>query len=84
MQPFQSRPFRRPTAGVPTGSSGLGSDVFRERKDIPAIIIEFVSEKRSDALRDYEAKRDEYLAAGGKRILGHRSISPYHDCVPPR
>jgi Uma2 family endonuclease len=37
-----------------------------QQKDIPAIIIEFVSEKRSDALRDYEAKRDEYLDAGAE------------------
>ena len=33
-------------------------------KDIPSIVIEFVSQKRSDALCDYELKRDEYLAAG--------------------
>jgi Uma2 family endonuclease len=42
---------------------GLGRipDVDR---DVPAIAIEFVSSKKRDALRDYEAKRDEYLAAG--------------------
>lgn len=33
-------------------------------QDVPAIVIEFVSMSRRDALRDYEAKRDEYLAAG--------------------
>ncbi len=32
--------------------------------DVPSIVIEFVSNRRRDALRDYEAKRDEYLAAG--------------------
>jgi Uma2 family endonuclease len=32
-------------------------------KDIPSIVIEFVSRRRRDALRDYELKRDEYLAA---------------------
>jgi Uma2 family endonuclease len=34
--------------------------------DIPSIVIEFVSERRRDALRDNETKRDEYLAAGVK------------------
>jgi Uma2 family endonuclease len=37
-----------------------------ELKDIPAIVIEFVSRRRRDALRDYELKRDEYLTAGVK------------------
>jgi Uma2 family endonuclease len=32
--------------------------------DVPAIVIEFVSKRRRDALRDYEEKRDEYLTAG--------------------
>jgi Uma2 family endonuclease len=32
--------------------------------DVPSIIVEFVSKRRRDALRDYELKRDEYLAAG--------------------
>jgi Uma2 family endonuclease len=32
------------------------------RKDIPSIVVEFVSAARRDALRDYEQKRDEYLA----------------------
>jgi Uma2 family endonuclease len=35
-----------------------------ELRDVPSIVIEFVSSKRRDALRDYELKRDEYLAAG--------------------
>jgi Uma2 family endonuclease len=35
-------------------------------QDAPAIVIEFVSQQRRDALRDYEEKRDEYLAAGVK------------------
>jgi Uma2 family endonuclease len=42
---------------------GLGR-VPDPEKDIPAIAIEFVSKRRRDVLRDYEAKRDEYLAAG--------------------
>ncbi len=36
-------------------------------KDIPSIVAEFVSKRRRDVLRDYEAKRDEYLAAGVKQ-----------------
>jgi Uma2 family endonuclease len=35
-------------------------------RDIPTIVVEFVSRSRADALRDYETKRDEYLAAGVK------------------
>jgi len=35
-------------------------------KDVPAIVVEFVSSNKRDALRDYEQKRDEYLAAGVK------------------
>ena len=35
-----------------------------EKHDVPSILVEFVSPRRRDALRDYEAKRDEYLAAG--------------------
>jgi Uma2 family endonuclease len=37
-----------------------------EEKDIPTIVVEFVSSRKRDALRDYEHKRDEYLAAGVK------------------
>jgi Uma2 family endonuclease len=43
--------------------TGLGRVPDLEN-DIPSIVIEFVSKRRRDALRDYEAKRDEYLAAG--------------------
>jgi Uma2 family endonuclease len=35
-------------------------------KDVPSIVAEFVSKRRRDVLRDYEVKRDEYLAAGVK------------------
>lgn len=43
--------------------AGLGRvpDVDR---DVPVIAVEFVSSAKRDSLRDYEAKRDEYLAAG--------------------
>jgi Uma2 family endonuclease len=42
---------------------GLGR-VPDPEKDVPSVAIEFVSKRRRDALRDYEVKRDEYLAAG--------------------
>jgi len=32
--------------------------------DVPAIVVEFVSAQRRDAVRDYVEKRDEYLAVG--------------------
>jgi Uma2 family endonuclease len=34
------------------------------KKDVPTIAVEFVPSRRRDVLRDYETKRDEYLAAG--------------------
>jgi Uma2 family endonuclease len=34
------------------------------RTDVPTIVVEFVSRDKRDAVRDYEQKRDEYLAAG--------------------
>ena len=37
-----------------------------EKRDVPSIIIEFVSPGRRAAVRDYEAKRDEYLGLGVK------------------
>ncbi|MFO0958896.1 MAG: Uma2 family endonuclease [Isosphaeraceae bacterium] len=42
---------------------GLGRTP-NEQADVPAIVIEFVSGRRRDAVRDYQEKRDEYLAAG--------------------
>ena len=33
-------------------------------RDTPTILVEFVSGSRRDVLRDYEQKRDEYLAGG--------------------
>jgi Uma2 family endonuclease len=35
-------------------------------QDIPAIIVEFVSSKRRDWIRDYDEKRIEYLNAGAR------------------
>lgn len=43
--------------------AGLGRVPDRER-DVPAIIVEFVSAKKRDWIRGYETKRDEYLALG--------------------
>ena len=45
--------------------TGLGRTPYEEQ-DIPAIVVEFVSKRRRDAIRDYEVKRDEYLSAGVK------------------
>ena len=43
--------------------TGLGR-IPDEAKDQPTIVVEFVSKSKRDWLRDYEEKRDEYLAAG--------------------
>lgn len=45
--------------------TGLGR-VPDTRRDVPTIVIEFVSSSKRDALRDYDLKRNEYLAAGVK------------------
>lgn len=42
---------------------GLGR-VPDEERDLPTIVVEFVSASRRDIIRDYEEKRDEYLTAG--------------------
>jgi Uma2 family endonuclease len=43
--------------------TGLGR-VPDTQKDVPSIVVEFVSEQRRDSLRDYQLKRDEYKTAG--------------------
>jgi len=43
--------------------TGLGR-VPDTQRDIPSIVVEFVSAQRRDVFRDYELKRDEYLTAG--------------------
>jgi len=43
--------------------AGLGR-VPDPKVDIPAIVAEFVSERKRDRVRDYEEKRREYLALG--------------------
>jgi Uma2 family endonuclease len=43
--------------------TGLGRPPVEE-KDVPSIAVEFVSASRRDVARDYEEKRDEYLAHG--------------------
>ena len=35
-----------------------------EQVDVPAIVVEFVSSRKRDFIRDYEAKRSEYLSIG--------------------
>jgi len=72
--------------------TGLGR-VPNEEDVIPTLVIEFVSERRSDALHDYEAKRDEYLARGAKEywvidrfrrmmtVYRKGSIGPTYDVV---
>lgn len=40
--------------------AGLGR--LPRRGDVPAIIAEFVSQRKRDRVRDYETKRDEYMA----------------------
>lgn len=43
--------------------TGLGRQPD-EQADPPTIVVEFVSARKRDVLRDYQTKRDEYLAAG--------------------
>ena len=42
---------------------GLGR-IPDPEKDLPSIVVEFVSKRLRDRVRDYEEKRLEYLAAG--------------------
>lgn len=42
--------------------AGLGR--LPKRNEVPTIVVEFVSEGKRNWLRDYETKRDEYLAYG--------------------
>jgi Uma2 family endonuclease len=42
----------------------LAQDKPPEETDFPTIVVEFVSSRKRDFIRDYETKRDEYLAAG--------------------
>lgn len=44
---------------------GFGRAI-KVRKDVPSIVVEFVSAGKRSFLRDYEEKRDEYLAIGVK------------------
>lgn len=43
--------------------TGLGR-IPHVHRDLPSIVVEFVSAGRRSRLRDYEAKRDEYLEIG--------------------
>lgn len=42
----------------------IGWDHPPGETDLPEIVVEFVSKRKRDFIRDYETKRDEYLAAG--------------------
>ncbi len=42
--------------------TGLGR--LPRRNEIPSVVVEFVSAGKRNLIRDYEAKRDEYLAGG--------------------
>jgi Uma2 family endonuclease len=42
--------------------AGLGRDPLEG--EVPAIVVEFVSAGKRSVIRDYQEKRDEYLAAG--------------------
>ena len=44
----------------------IGPPSILRQKRLPTIVAEFVSKRKRDRLRDYETKRDEYLAAGIK------------------
>jgi Uma2 family endonuclease len=54
------------------------------RKDVPAIVVEFVSEGRRNMLRDYVEKRSEYLAGGVKEYwVINRFTRLMHVFTPP-
>ena len=57
---FSSDSRRRADRVIWTGLGRLPDVV----KDVPAIVVEFVSEGRRSWMRDYIEKRDEYLALG--------------------
>ena len=64
--------------------AGLGRlpDEFSE---VPTIVVEFVSAAKSDAARDYDLKRAEYLAAGVSEywiIDRFRRVMTVHDRTP--
>lgn len=63
---------------------GLGR-LPNPKKDIPAIVVEFVSGGRREATRDYEQKRDEYRAVGVREywiIDRFRRIMTVHRRTP--
>ena len=57
------------------------------QKDVPTIIVEFVSPSRRDQLRDYVFKRDEYLAVGVKEYWVidrfRRTMTVFHSASSP-
>src|SRR5207244_9034393 len=53
--------------------AGLGR--LPRRGEKPTIVVEFVSEGRANRDRDYEEKRDEYLAIG---VRAYWSVDRFH------
>ncbi len=60
-QTIYATPNRRRADRAIWTSLGRVPDV---EKDIPTIVVEFVSAKKRDHIRDYETKRAEYLGIG--------------------
>jgi Uma2 family endonuclease len=62
---------------------GLGHDPDT-RRDVPAIVVEFVSSGRRNFLRDFVDKRREYLAAGVQEYwVINRFTGSMHVFFPP-
>jgi Uma2 family endonuclease len=62
---------------------GLGHDPDM-RRDVPTIVVEFVSSGRRNFLRDFVDKRREYLAAGVKEYwVINRFTGSMHVFFPP-
>lgn len=49
--------------------TGLGRKP--KRFECPSVVAEFVSGRKRDRVRDYETKRDKFMAIGGPGVLGH-------------
>jgi Uma2 family endonuclease len=62
---------------------GVGRDPDT-RRDVPTIVVEFVSSGRRNFLRDFIDKRREYLAAGVKEYwVNNRFTGSMHVFFPP-
>ena len=61
--------------------AGLGR-IPDPKTDVPAIVVEFVSNRQRDRVRDYEEKRRRVSGHRGSGILDHRSVPANHDGLP--